>query len=161
MGGPAPRALHTVSQLKQAIADATKVAMKARDKARVAALRLVGAEIKRVEVDERVDALTDEQVVDVLNRMLKQRKDSLQQFTDANRMDLAEKEQFEIDVIGDFMPEPLSAEALEAAIAQAIAETGASSPKDMGKVMGKLREPLKGKADMGAVSARVKALLNA
>tara|TARA_Y100001934_G_scaffold231707_1_gene280012 strand:+ start:1316 stop:1768 length:453 start_codon:yes stop_codon:yes gene_type:complete len=150
-----------VSQLKQAIADATKVAMKARDKARVAALRLVGAEIKRVEVDERVDALTDEQVVDVLNRMLKQRKDSLQQFTDAKRMDLAEKEQFEIDVIGDFMPEPLSAEALEAAIAQAIAETGASSPKDMGKVMGKLREPLKGKADMGAVSARVKALLNA
>ena len=77
MGGPAPRALHTVSQLKQAIADATKVAMKARDKARVAALRLVGAEIKRDEVDERVDALTDEQVVDVLNRMLKQRKDSL------------------------------------------------------------------------------------
>ena len=150
-----------MSQLKQAIADATKVAMKARDKARVAALRLVGAEIKRVEVDERVDALTDEQVVDVLNRMLKQRKDSLQQFTDAKRMDLAEKEQFEIDVIGDFMPEPLSAEALEAAIAQAIAETGASSPKDMGKVMGKLREPLKGKADMGAVSTRVKALLNA
>lgn len=149
-----------MSDLKQTISDATKVAMKQRDKPRVAALRLINAEIKRVEVDRREGELDDDGVIDVLNRMLKQRKDSLQQFTDAKRTDLADQEQFEIDVIGAFMPTPLSADELQAIIKQAVADTGAASMKEMGKVMGALREPLKGRADMGAVSAQVKTLLS-
>ena len=149
-----------MSDLKQTISDATKVAMKQRDKPRVAALRLINAEIKRVEVDRREGELDDDGVIDVLNRMLKQRKDSLQQFADAKRTDLADQEQFEIDVIGAFMPTPLSADELQAIIKQAVADTGAASMKEMGKVMGALREPLKGRADMGAVSAQVKSLLS-
>ena len=147
------------SELKTTIFEATKVAMKQRDKARVAVLRMVNAEIKRVEVDQRGVELDDNGVLDVLNRMLKQRKDALQQFADAGRQDLAEQEQFEIDVIGIFMPSQLSEDELAALVAATIAELGASSMQDMGKVMGALREPLKGRADMGAVSARVKALL--
>ena len=147
-----------MSDLKQTIADATKAAMKERDKARVAALRLINAEIKRLEVDQREGDLDDDGVIDVLNRMLKQRKDSLAQFTDANRQDLADQEQFEIDVITAFMPEPLSNAELQSIIEGAIADTGAASMRDMGKVMGALREPLKGRADMGVVSAQVKAL---
>jgi uncharacterized protein YqeY len=148
-----------MSGLKQTIADATKAAMKQRDKPRVGALRLINSEIKRLEVDQREGELDDDAVIDVLNRMLKQRKDSLQQFTAANRQDLADQEQFEIDVISAFMPEPLSAEDLQSLIEQAVADTEAQSMQDMGKVMGALREPLKGRADMGQVSARVKALL--
>jgi len=148
-----------MSDLKHTITDATKAAMKQRDKQRVAALRLVNAEIKRIEVDQRGGDLDDDSVIDVLNRMLKQRKDSLQQFTDANRMDLADQERFEIDVITTFMPEPLSPADLQTLIEQAVADTQAQSMQDMGKVMGALREPLKGRADMGVVSAQVKALL--
>ena len=148
-----------MSDLKQTIADATKVAMKQRNKPRVGALRLVNAEIQRLEVDRREGDLDDDGVLDVLNRMLKQRKDSLQQFTDANRMDLADQEQFEIDVIMTFMPEPMSAADLQAVIEQAVADTAAQSLQDMGKVMGALRDPLKGRADMAVVSAQVKALL--
>lgn len=148
-----------MSDLKQSISDATKAAMKQRDKPRVAALRLINAEIKRVEIDRRDGELDDDAVIDVLNRMLKQRKDSLQQFTDAKRADLADQEQFEIDVIQAFMPTPVTADELQAIIERAVTDTGAASMKDMGKVMGALREPLKGRADMGAVSAQVKALL--
>ena len=147
------------ADLKQSIIDATKAAMKQRDKRRVGTLRLVNSEIKRIEVDQRAGDLDDDAVIEVLNRMLKQRKDSLQQFTAASRQDLADQEQFEIDVIMTFMPEPLSAADLQVFIEQAIADTQAHSMQDMGKVMGALRDPLKGRADMGAVSAQVKALL--
>ena len=145
--------------LQDQITDATKAAMKARDKARVAALRLMGAEIKRVEVDERRE-LSDDDVIAILNRMLKQRKDSLSQFQEAGRDDLAAQEQLEIDVITQFMPEPLSEDEVEGLIRATIDELGASGMQDMGKIMGKLRPLVQGKADMGVVSAKVKALLS-
>ncbi|MDH3643532.1 MAG: GatB/YqeY domain-containing protein, partial [Gammaproteobacteria bacterium] len=148
-----------MSDLKQAIANATTAAMKARDKQRVATMRLVNAEIKRVEVDERSDGLDDDAVIVVLNRMLKQRQDSLTQFTDAGRTDLADQERFEIEVIGEFMPEQLSADEVAAIVAKAVTDSGAESMKDMGKVMGIVKGQLQGRADMGAVSAQVKALL--
>ena len=148
-----------MSDLKQAIANATTAAMKARDKQRVATMRLVNAEIKRVEVDERSDRLDDDAVIVVLNRMLKQRQDSLTQFTDAGRTDLADQERFEIEVIGEFMPEQLSADEVAAIVAKAVTDSGAESMKDMGKVMGIVKGQLQGRADMGAVSAQVKALL--
>ncbi len=148
-----------MSDLKQSIGNATTAAMKARDKQRVAALRLVNSEIKRVEVDERLDALGDEAVIAVLNRMLKQRRDSFSQFSDAGRMDLADQERFEIELIGEFMPEQVSPEELATIVAKAVEDAGADSMKDMGKVMGVLKDRLQGRADMGAVSAHVKALL--
>ena len=127
-----------MSDLQVQISEATKAAMKARDKQRVAALRLINAEMKRIEVDERRE-LKDEDVITILNRMLKQRRDSLTQFRDANRTDLADQEQFEIDLIQGFLPEPLSAEALEALISETITHVGAESMKDMGKVMAALK----------------------
>ena len=132
--------------------------MKARDKPRLAALRLINADIKRVEVDERKD-LNDQEVVAVLTRMLKQRNDSLTQFRDAGRDDLADQEQFEVDVINAFMPEPLAEAEIDALIEAAIAATEASSMRDMGKVMARLRGDVQGRADMGALSARVRARL--
>ena len=147
-----------MSDLKLKIGEITKVAMKARDKNRVAALRMVNSEIKRIEVDERRE-LTDEDVLGILNRMLKQRHDSLSQFEAAGREDLAEKERFEIGVIREFMPEPLSAEALAALVDEAVASTGATDMKDMGRVMGALKSKVQGRADMGALSGLVKARL--
>ena len=134
--------------------------MKARDKARVAVLRLVGAEIKRIEVDERRE-LADADVVAVLNRMLKQRNDSESQFRAAGRVDLADQEAYEITVIKEFLPAALGDSDLDAMIRNAIASSGATSMRDMGKVMAALREAVQGRADMAAVSTRVKALLNA
>ena len=148
-----------MSELKQQISEATKDAMRARDKARVAALRLINADIQRLEVDTR-KVLSDDDVLGVLNRMLKQRQDSLQQYESASREDLAEVERYEIAVIRSFMPEPLSEAQLEAEIDAAIAATGASSMKDMGALMGVLRPRVQGRADMGALSARVKARLS-
>jgi uncharacterized protein YqeY len=144
-----------VSELKQQISDATKDAMRARDKARVAALRLINADIQRLEVDTR-KTLTDDDVLGVLNRMLKQRQDSVQQYESAGREDLAEVERYEIAVIRGFMPEPLSEAELDAEIEAAVAATGASSMKDMGALMGVLRPRVQGRSDMGAVSAKVK-----
>lgn len=132
--------------------------MKARDKSRVAALRLVGAEIKRIEVDERRE-LADTDVVAVLNRMLKQRNDSESQFRAAGRIDLADQEAYEIALIKEFMPTALGEAELDALIRGAIAASGAASMRDMGKVMAALRESVQGRADMAAVSTRVKALL--
>ncbi|HEY5681884.1 MAG TPA: GatB/YqeY domain-containing protein [Pseudomonadales bacterium] len=148
-----------ISELRQAITAATTAAMKARDKQRLAVLRLVNADIKRAEIDERRGASTDAEVLAVLNRMLKQRQDALEQYTQAGRKDLADQESFEIDLIGEFMPEQLSEADLASAIDQAIAEANAESMRDMGKVMGLLKDRLQGRADMGAVSGRVKALL--
>jgi uncharacterized protein YqeY len=147
-----------MSDLKDSISDATKVAMKARDKARVAALRMVNAEIKRLEVDER-RALSDEDVLTILNKMLKQRQDALSQYQDANRQDLADQEAFEIALIREFLPEPLADEALDEIIYNAINESGAESMKDMGKVMALIKPIVTGRADMGAVSQKVKSRL--
>lgn len=147
-----------MGDLKTQIADATKVAMKAREKQQVAALRLVNAEIQRVEIDERKD-LSDDDVIGVLNRMLKQRNDSLSQYADAGRTDLADQEQFEIDLIRSFMPEPLTEAEVDALVEATIAAVGASSMQDMGKVMGKLKAEAHGRADMGSLSAKVKAKL--
>ena len=147
-----------MSELKDQIQTATRTAMKARDKRLVAVLRLVNAEIKRVEVDER-KALTDADVISVLTRMVKQRNDSRTQYEAAGRTDLAEQEAFEIDVVRSFMPTPLSEAEVDALIDAAIAATGAASMRDMGKVMGRLKGEVAGKADMGAVSAKVKAKL--
>ena len=147
-----------MSDLKEFITEATKTAMKAREKRRVATLRMVNAELKRVEVDERRD-LTDADVLGILNKMLKQRHDSLQQFQAANREDLAEQESFEIDVIQDFMPEQMSDADLEALIEKVIADTGAAGMQDMGKVMGLVKSGAQGLADMGKASALVKSKL--
>ncbi len=146
------------SDLKNRISDATKAAMKARDKERLATLRLINADIKRVEVDERRD-LSDQDVVAILTRMLKQRQDSLSQYESAGRDDLAAQERFEITIVQEFLPEPLDEAELDAMIEAAIADTGAASMKDMGKVMGILKPRVEGRADMGAVSGKVKARL--
>lgn len=148
-----------MSDLKDRIQTATRTAMKARDKRLVAALRLVNAELKRVEVDER-KALADADVITVLTRMVKQRNDSRSQYEAAGRTDLAEQEAFEIDVVRSFMPTPLSEAEVDALIDAAVAATGAAGMRDMGKVMGKLKGEVAGRADMGAVSAKVKSKLS-
>ena len=147
-----------MSVLKDQISEAVKEAMRARAKERLGALRLISAEIKRVEVDTRKN-LTDDDVLSILNKMLKQRQDSVQQFEAAGRDDLVAVEQGEIAVIREFMPEPLSEEALNQEIENAIAQSGAASMKDMGALMSVLRPRVQGRADMGVVSARVKARL--
>lgn len=148
-----------MSDLQDRIQTATRTAMKARDKRLVAALRLVNAELKRVEVDER-KALADADVIAVLTRMVKQRNDSRSQYEAAGRTDLAEQEAFEIDVVRSFMPTPLSEAEVDALIDAAIATTGAAGMRDMGKVMGQLKGKVAGRADMGTVSAKVKASLS-
>jgi len=147
-----------MSDLKEQILEATKTAMKARDKARLAFMRLITADIKRVEVDERRD-LSDDDVLAILNKMLKQRQDALQQYRDAQRTDLADQEAFEMEVIRDFLPEPFDDDALAALISQTIENTGAAGMQDMGKVMGQVKAAAAGRADMGKVSQLVKAAL--
>jgi uncharacterized protein YqeY len=132
--------------------------MRAGDTRRRDALRLLTAALKQKEVDER-KTIADPDVVAVIDKMVKQRRDSITQFEQGGRADLAEKESFEISVIQKYMPQALSDEEVDAAIAAAIAETGAKAPSDMGKVMGLLKASLAGRADMGKVSARVKAKL--
>ncbi len=148
------------SELQAQIKAATTIAMKARDKERVATLRMVNAELKRVEVDER-KVLTDADVLAILTRMQKQRQDSFKQFTDAGREELAATEAAEMALIAEFMPQPLSADEINELIAEAIATTGAASMKDMGKVMGLLKPKLTGRADMGQVSKAIKDQLSA
>jgi uncharacterized protein len=144
--------------IKAAITEAMKTAMKAKQKERLAAIRLILADFKRVEVDERIE-ISDERALVILDKMLKQRRDSLKQYSDAGRLDLADKEQAEIDVIQSFMPAQLSDEALEKLIATAVAETGAASMKDMGKVMAAIKSQVQGRADMAAVSKMIKSRL--
>ena len=144
-----------MSDLKAQIAEATKTAMKARDKERVATLRMVNAEIKRVEVDERRE-LSDDDVLAILNKMVKQRLDAEAQFRSAERTDLADKEAAEIVVIREFLPTQLDAPALAALVDQTIADLGAAGMQDMGRVMGVLKDKAAGRADMGAVSKLVK-----
>jgi uncharacterized protein YqeY len=144
--------------LRERIDDDVKGAMRAGDARRRDALRLLTAALKQKEVDER-KSLTDADIVSVIDKMIKQRRDSVTQFEQGGRADLAEKENFEIAVLQGYMPAALSDADIEAQIDQAIAETGAKGPADMGKVMGALRGRLAGRADMGKVSARVKGRL--
>ena len=135
-----------------------KAAMKSGDKARLGVIRLIHAAIKQREVDERSE-LDDTQVLAVLDKMLKQRRDSVAQYTEAGREDLADKERFEIQICQDYMPAALSDDEIDALITAAIADTGAAGMQDMGKVMGILKPQAPGRADMGAVSGLVKAKL--
>ncbi len=135
-----------------------KAAMKSGDKARLGVIRLIHAAIKQREVDERTE-LDDTQVLAVLDKMLKQRRDSVAQYSEAGREDLAEKERFEIQICQDYMPAALSDDEIDALIGSAIADTGAAGMQDMGKVMGLLKPKLQGRADMAAVSGAVKARL--
>ena len=149
----------TDSALKTRINDDVKTAMRSKDKERLATLRLLTAAIKQIEVDQRIE-LNDDQVIAVLEKMLKQRKDSIEQFEKAGRHELAEIEIKETAIIQEFMPEQLSDAEIDSLVNEAISATGASEMKDMGKVMGMLKPKLAGKADMGAVSARIKAKLS-
>jgi len=135
-----------------------KSAMRASDKRRLGVIRLILAAIKQREVDERI-VLDDTQVTVVLDKMLKQRRESISQYEQAARTDLVEQEQFEMEVIQTYLPQPLSPAEIDVLIGQAIAETGASGIKDMGKVMALLKPQLQGRADMSAVSAQIKAKL--
>jgi len=141
--------------LKQQLTDDMKTAMKAGEKDRLGVIRLVNAAIKQREVDERI-TLDDTQVLAVLEKMLKQRKDSVTQYEAAAREDLAAVERYEIGVIQAYLPAPLSASEIEGIVARAIADSGATSAKDMGKVVGLVKPQLAGRADMGQVSALVK-----
>ena len=147
------------SQLKQRIEDATKRAMRARERQQLGALRLIKAALKQFEVDER-KTLRDTEVLSILNKMLKQRRDSLEQFEAAGREDLAGQERFEIYLIESFMPAQMSEADIVIAVTKAVEVTGAETMSDMGKVMARLKDVLMGKADMGAVSQQVKAQLN-
>ncbi|GIX22427.1 MAG: aspartyl-tRNA amidotransferase subunit B [Gammaproteobacteria bacterium] len=146
------------SALKTRILEDVKAAMRAGDKPRLAALRLITAGLKQKEVDERIE-LDDAQVIAVLEKMAKQRRESIEQYQRGGREDLVAKEQFELSVIQGYLPEPLGEAELEALIEEALAATGASGIKDMGKVMAHLKPRVAGRADMAQLSARVKARL--
>jgi len=146
--------------LKTRITDDMKAAMKAKETARLGAIRLLLAAMKQREVDERIE-LDDAGIVAVIEKMLKQRKDSISQYEAAKRQDLADAEKFEVEVLSAYMPAGLSATEIEAVVAAAIAESGAKGPADMGKVMAIVKPKIAGRADMGEVSKLVKAKLSA
>ena len=144
--------------LRERLNEEIKAAMKARAADRLGALRLMLAAVKQREVDERI-TLDDAGVVSVVEKMIKQRKDSIAQFEKAARQDLADKEKFEIGVIESYLPQQLSAAEIDSIVAEAIASSGAKSPADMGKVMGIVKPKVAGRADMGRISALVKSKL--
>jgi uncharacterized protein YqeY len=144
--------------LKDSILQDVKDAMRSKDKPRLATLRLITAAIKQQEVDERIE-LEDAQVLALLDKMCKQRRESISQFEKAGRDDLIAQEVSELDIIQTYLPEQLGEDEITALIDETMAATGASSIKDMGKVMGQLKPRLQGRADMGAVSAMIKARL--
>ena len=146
--------------LKARIQEDMKTAMKARESARLAAIRLLMAAMKQKEVDERIE-LDDAGVVQVIEKMLKQRRDSIAQYEAAKRQDLADAEKFEVTVLSAYMPQGLTAEEVEAAVAAALAESGAKGPADMGKVMALVKPKVAGRADMAEVSRLIKAKLAA
>lgn len=149
----------TETTLKQRLTDEMKSAMRKKAKQRLGTIRLIQAEIKRMEVDERIE-LDDTRVLAILDKMRKQRRDSIEQFLKGDRKDLADIEEAEVVVIEEFLPQALSQDEIDQLIKEAIASTGAESMRDMGKVMGVLKPQLQGKADMGAVSQQIKAALN-
>jgi len=144
--------------LKQRITEDMKNAMRAKETQRLGAIRLLLAAMKQREVDERIE-LDDDAVVAIVEKLLKQRKDSFSQYQAAGRQDLADQEAFEIDVLTAYMPQPLAAEEIAALVKQAVAETDAASPRDMGRVMAWLKPKLAGRADMNSVSGLVKSAL--
>ena len=148
-----------MSKLKQLIIDDMKFAMKAQDKPALKAIRMILGAIKQKEIDERIE-LDDNQAMAVIQKMVKQRKDSISQFSDAGRTDLVEVEEAELLIINNYMPKQLSEDEIEKAVVKAISDTGAGSMKDMGKLMGTLKSQLDGKADMGYVSQLIKSKLS-
>jgi len=144
--------------LKERITDDMKTAMRAKDSERLGTIRLLQSAMKQKEVDERIE-LDDAAIVAIVDKMIKQRKDSIAAFEQAARQDLVDKEKAELTVLSAYLPERLSAQELTAAVQAIVTELGASGPGDMGKVMGAVKTRLAGKADMGAVSAAVKAAL--
>ncbi len=144
-----------MSALKQRITDDMKAAMKSGDKPRLGVIRLILAAIKQIEVDERIE-LDDERVLSVLDKMVKQRRDSIAQYENAGRTELADQEKFEIGIIQEYLPQQLTEAEIAALIDEAMQTTGAASMKDMGKIMGILKPSLQGRADMGAVSTQIK-----
>ena len=146
--------------LKGLILEDVKTAMRARDQQRLTALRLITAAIKQIEVDQRIE-VDDQIVLGVLDKMVKQRRESLEQYQNAGRDDLAAQEQYELDLLAPYLPEQLSDDEVADLIKRVVAETGASSIRDMGAVMNKLRGEVQGRADMKAVSSAVKAQLSA
>jgi uncharacterized protein YqeY len=147
------------SALKQQISNAMKDAMRARDKLRLGTVRLALAEIKRIEVDERIDP-DDARITAVLEKMIKQRRESVRQYEAGNRQDLADQENAEITVLQEFMPQALSPQELNAIIHSALNDTGAAGIQDMGKVMAAVRPAVLGRADMASVSQLIKQLLS-
>ena len=144
--------------LKETLSEDMKTAMRAKDSEKLATIRLINAAIKQREVDERIE-LGDDQVLSVIEKMIKQRKDSITQFEAGGRQDLADKEKSEINVLAAYMPAQMSEAEVQAEVATAVTQAGASGPQDMGKVMAVLKPKLAGRADMTAVSALVKAAL--
>lgn len=147
------------SALKQQLTNAMKDAMRAKDKLRLGTVRLALSEIKRIEVDERIEP-DDTRVTAVLEKMIKQRRESVKQYEAGNRQDLADQETAEIAIIQDFMPQPLSADEVTAIITSAMQDTGASGMADMGKVMAAVRPAVLGRADMAAISQQIKQQLS-
>ena len=147
-----------MTTMQDRLKDEMKQAMRSRAKERLGVIRLIMAAIKQKEVDERI-VLDDDQVIVVLDRMLKQRRESIRQYRDADRVDLAEVEEAEVLVIQDFLPQALTEEEIADMVQSAIADCSASSIKDMGKVMGIIRPAMQGRADMAVVSEKIKAML--
>ncbi|MFN2300428.1 MAG: GatB/YqeY domain-containing protein [Gammaproteobacteria bacterium] len=145
--------------LRLQIQDDMKSALKAGDKRRLGVIRLMMAAVKQREIDERIE-LTDAQVLEALDKMVKQRRESISQYEQGGRTDLADQERFEIGIIQQYLPEPLSDAEIDALIDSAIAETGAAGIRDMGKVMAVIKPQVQGRADVGAVSAKVKSRLS-
>lgn len=146
--------------LKETVTNDMKDAMRAHDSAKLSCLRLLLAAVKQREVDERIEP-TDDVVISVIGKLVKQRRDSVEQYTAANRKDLADKEQFEIDVMQKYLPQQMSVDEIRAIVEEAVKATSASGMAAMGKVMGVVKGKCAGKADMGKVSAVVKAVLSA
>lgn len=144
--------------LKEQLSEQQKIAMRAKDKARLGTLRMLLAEIKQKEIDSH-ESLADEAIVTIVTKMVKQRKDAASIYDEAGRQELADGERQEIVVLQEFLPQPLSADELETLLNNAIADTGASGMQDMGKVMAVLKPQIQGRADMGRVSASIKAKL--
>ena len=148
-----------MSELKQQITNDMKLAMKAKDKPALKAVRMILGAIKQKEIDDRIE-LNDTQVLVVIQKMVKQRKDSISQFSDAGRIDLVEVEEAELAIINNYMPKQLTEDEVDAAVTKVIVDSGADSMKDMGKLMGILKSQIDGKADMGLVSQLIKSKLS-
>ena len=146
--------------LKQQVTEHMKDAMRAKDAPRLSAIRLLVAAIKQREVDERIE-LTDTDIISVIEKMLKLRRDSISQFESAGRQDLADKEKFEVDILQSYLPQPLSEAELDSEITQTLQATGAKTMQDMGRIMAILKPKFAGRTDMGKVSVKIKAKLSA